>query len=259
MPSILEACEDLFGVSCLYKVLGVEKSARENELKKAYHRVSLKVHPDRVSEDDKQEATQKFQTLGKVYSILSDKDRRAVYDETGEVDDENLAPDDRDWDQYWRLLFKKITVDDIKNFEESYKESEEEKADLKQAYIDGEGDMNYILDNVLCCTIEDEPRFRKLIQGWIKKNEVRAFENFTRENKHKKEARKRKADREAEEAEEMKKELGLGDTTDSLRALILKRGKEREQEADAFLDSLAAKYGGGGSGGKKKSSKKKQK
>lgn len=57
----------------------------------------------------------------------------------------------------------------------------------------------------------------------------------------------------------MKKELGLGDTTDSLRALILKRGKEREQEADAFLDSLAAKYGGGGSGGKKKSSKKKQK
>lgn len=31
MPSILEACEDLFGVSCLYKVLGVEKSARENE------------------------------------------------------------------------------------------------------------------------------------------------------------------------------------------------------------------------------------
>lgn len=39
----------------------------------------------------------------------------------GEVDDENLAPDDRDWDQYWRLLFKKITVDDIKNFEESYK------------------------------------------------------------------------------------------------------------------------------------------
>lgn len=66
------------------------------------------------------------------------------------------------------------------------------------------------------------------------------------------------ANREAEEAEEMKKELGLGDTTDSLRALILKRGKEREQEADEFLDSLAAKYGGGGSGGRKKGSKKKQ-
>lgn len=40
---------------------------------------------------------------------------------TGEIDDENVAPDDRDWDQYWRLLFKKITIDDIKNFEAQYK------------------------------------------------------------------------------------------------------------------------------------------
>lgn len=60
---------------------------------------------------------------------------------------------------------------------------------------------------------------------------------------------------EAEEAEEMKKELGLDDTTDSLKALILKRNKHRVEEMDSFYDSLAAKYGGGSSG-KKKSSKK---
>jgi hypothetical protein len=39
-----------------------------------------------------------------------------------------------------------VTVDDIKNFEKSYRESDEEKADLKQAYLDGEGDMDFILD-----------------------------------------------------------------------------------------------------------------
>ena len=55
-------------------------------VKKAYHRLSLKVHPDRVDEEEKAEATQKFQTLGKIYSILSDEDRRAVYLETGTFD-----------------------------------------------------------------------------------------------------------------------------------------------------------------------------
>ncbi|KAG7171566.1 dnaJ homolog subfamily C member 9-like [Homarus americanus] len=255
MTGLLDSCEELFASQDLYKVLGVESNASDNELKKAYHRVSLKVHPDRVDKDEKQEATQKFQTLGKVYSILCDKDRRAVYDESGEVDDENIAPDDRDWDQYWRLLFKKITVEDIKNFEAEYKESDEELNDLKQAYIEGEGDMEYILQYVLCCTIDDEARFTKIIHRWIKKKEVPNFSNFSNETKRKKETRKRKAAAEAEEAEEMKKELGLGDTTDSLKALILKRGKQREAEMDCFLDSLATKYGGGGSS-KKKSSKK---
>lgn len=41
------------------------------------------MHPDRVKDEEKEIATQKFQTLGKVYSILSDKERRALYDETG--------------------------------------------------------------------------------------------------------------------------------------------------------------------------------
>ena len=54
-------------------------------VKKGYHKVSLKVHPDRVPEEGKEEATLKFQTLGKVYCILSNKEKRAVYDETGKT------------------------------------------------------------------------------------------------------------------------------------------------------------------------------
>ena len=52
-------------------------------VKRAYRRLSLKVHPDRVGKKEKKSATCKFQILGKVYSILSDKEKRAVYDETG--------------------------------------------------------------------------------------------------------------------------------------------------------------------------------
>lgn len=64
------------------------------------------------------------------------------------------------------------------------------------------------------------------------------------------------AAREAEEAEEMKKQLGLGDTEDSLKALILKRGQQRAEEMDSFLDGLAAKYANAGGAGKKKANRK---
>lgn len=55
---------------------------------------------------------------------------------------------DRDWTDYWRILFKKVTVDDIKAFEKSYKGSEEESETLRSAYVDCEGDMDKILEKV---------------------------------------------------------------------------------------------------------------
>ena len=52
-------------------------------MKKAYYKLSLKVHPDKVSDDDKEQATEKFQLLSKLYQILSDEKKRKVYDKTG--------------------------------------------------------------------------------------------------------------------------------------------------------------------------------
>ena len=49
------------------------------------------------------------QILGKVYSVLSDKEQRTLYDELGTVDeDSDVLSQDRDWEAYWRLLFKKV-------------------------------------------------------------------------------------------------------------------------------------------------------
>lgn len=90
-------------------------------VKKAYHKLSLKVHPDRVKEDEKLEATEKFKVLGSIHAILSDKDKRAIYDETKSVDDEDFnVIRDRDWTIYWRTLFKKITEEDIRAYEKEY-------------------------------------------------------------------------------------------------------------------------------------------
>ncbi|KAM5141267.1 dnaJ homolog subfamily C member 9 [Mantella aurantiaca] len=243
MVGLLENCERYFGSSDLYTVLGVRKTAGEAEIRRGYHKTSLKVHPDRVSEDEKEEATLKFQILGKVYSILSEKEQRAVYDEQGIVDEESdVIPQDRDWDEYWRLMFKKITVEDIQAYEDKYKGSEEERADIIQAYVDFEGDMDNIMDSVTLADMDNEPRIREVIQKAIKKKEVPAYDAFVKEPKKKRDQRRKRAMEEAQEAEEVKKELGLGDKEDDLRALIQKKQKTREMELDGFMAQLEAKY-----------------
>ncbi|XP_013385220.1 dnaJ homolog subfamily C member 9 [Lingula anatina] len=241
LMGLLDECQELFGSSDLYEVLGLTKASSASEVKRGYHKLSLQVHPDRVKPREKTLATKKFQALGKVYSILSDKEKRAVYDETGEVDDENDISQDRDWYDYWRLLFAKISVSDIKQFEENYKESEEELNDLKAAYVDYEGDMDEIIDSVLCASVEDEPRFRNILTELIKRKELPSFKKFAKESRAKKDARKRKAQAEAQEAEELASELGL-DKNNSLQALIKKNQQSREEQMGGFLASLEAKY-----------------
>ena len=63
MPTFLETVELQLGSQDLYAVLGVEKSAEEGELRRAYRRLSLRVHPDRAAPEDVDTATEKFQVL----------------------------------------------------------------------------------------------------------------------------------------------------------------------------------------------------
>lgn len=65
-----------------YKVLGVEKSASTDDIKKAYRKLALKYHPDR-NPTDKKRAEEKFKDISEAYAVLSDPEKRKQYDEFG--------------------------------------------------------------------------------------------------------------------------------------------------------------------------------
>ncbi|XP_076301375.1 J domain-containing protein CG6693-like [Lasioglossum baleicum] len=182
MASLLDLCEQYFGGRDFYEVLNISRTATDKQVKKAYHQLSLLVHPDRVEEDVKAEATEKFKVLGRIHSILSDSEKRKIYDQSGQYDEESEEMSMKNWADYWKTLFKKITVEDINNYEKNYKGSEIEIKDLKRAYMDSEGDMDYILETVPFTSCDDEPRLHDIIQGLIEKGEVPEYKAFTEEN-----------------------------------------------------------------------------
>src|SRR5215470_3971080 len=71
-----------------YKILGVKKDAKPDEIKKAYRRLARKYHPD-VNPGDKA-AEERFKQMSEAFDVLSDAKKRAVYDRFGQYS-ENLA------------------------------------------------------------------------------------------------------------------------------------------------------------------------
>ena len=140
----------------------------------------------------------------------------------------------------------------IGGFKRQYQGSEEERIDILNTYRKTKGNMNKLFAEVMMSNpIDDEDRFKTLIDDNIKAGTVEAYDNYLRETASSKKKRRQRAEREAKEAEEHLQDLknegkgrkspkkenekGMGD----LAALIQQRQQGR---AKNFLDDLEAKY-----------------
>ncbi|KAI7741604.1 hypothetical protein M8C21_006899 [Ambrosia artemisiifolia] len=66
-----------------YKILQVDKNAKDDDLKKAYRKLAMKWHPDK-NPNNKKDAEAKFKQISEAYDVLSDPQKRAIYDQYGE-------------------------------------------------------------------------------------------------------------------------------------------------------------------------------
>ena len=84
-----------------YEVIGVDKTADEKEIKKAYRKLAMKYHPD-VSEEEGSE--EKFKEISEAYAVLSDDEKRQRYDQFGHAGMEGYTAED---------FYQNVNFDDI--------------------------------------------------------------------------------------------------------------------------------------------------
>lgn len=220
----------------LYEVLGVARTASQQEIRKAYHRLALQHHPDKNRDDEN--ANEKFQKLQKVVSILGDPEKRALYDQTGCIDDEELSDDAlQNLCNFMRTLYREIKEEDIIEFETKYRGSEQERKDLLEYYTKWKGKMKRVHEFVLCSDPKlDDHRFKDIIDSAISAGELKeskAYRQWAAEvmktkppaNPLKRPSKKRK-----------------GAETDIV-ALVSKNQADRKKRFDSLFSSIVAEYG----------------
>ena len=256
--------EQLSKDDVLYTALGLTRSATAEEIRKAYRKKALTCHPDKFnnkSEKEKETAHVEFQRIGFAYAVLSDEKRKKTYDATGSTAESAFADaDEMGWEAYFETLFTRIDRGALDADKKKYQGSEDEKEDLIEAYKAEKGSLPAILEHIPHATHDDEERLISVVNGLIANGELESTKKWTSTSgdKKAKEKRKKGAAKQAKEAEEAAKELGVwdefygtgkkgkrkadsekdGGNEDGLQALILQRQRQRS----GALDSLADKY-----------------
>ena len=209
----------------LYSLLGIQKSANNIEIRKAYRRLVFLCHPDKNKTDP--DASSKFANISRAYKILSNPDSRKIYDETGEYDEENQGEINiTETLTYFRKIYSPT---DIENFEKKYVESKEEEEDLINFYNENGGDITKILEWIPFSKNEDVTRFIKIYEKLFKKNTLKKNKKF--ENTKDKVQLIKEDAKEAEEAAE---------TMDKLTKQII--ANKRKRNYNEYLDNLKNKY-----------------
>lgn len=205
---------------------------------------------------------------------MSDERRRKRFDLTGSTAEAALEDEDFDWVDFYRDLYSNsVDSDAIEKIKQDYQGSAEEEKDVLEAFDNSRGDMDRVYESVMLSNVlDDDERFRAIIDKAIADGKVEAYKKYTNEPEKKRQMRVKRAQKEAQEAEVLAKELEekkdkktgaksktgkkkKGSDLADLAAVIKQRQTNR---MDSFLERLEAQameHNAGNAKGKKRAAK----
>lgn len=240
-----------------YELLAVSRDATVADIKRAFRRRALSVHPDRNKGEDAHAA---FQHLRHVHDVLVDAEKRAVYDEVGAsgVD----GSDDGGVDAaFWAHASASVTPEDIIKYEAEYPNSSDERHDLKEHFVRFDGKVDAAIDYIPFSSKPDLERFVGVWDALIESGELQNFQAYVgmREKLMERGLKARRAEEKKAKAKSKKLKSNGGSIAKggrsrsgagasmassadaSLVAMIQSRGAGREQAFEKWADSLAAR------------------
>lgn len=239
--------DDMEGINP-YEVLGVDPACEGKDIRRAYHKLCLKYHPDKNTGFRKE-----FDRVQVSYMVLSDSKKKARYDRTGVINLGSGADDaeaeDFDWTDYFRTQFDAISKEMIDKDREEYQGSAEEREDIKKELVALKGDMSKLFEVVIHLefTIEQEKRVFEICQELIDEGEIsdksipkwNTYVLKRDQNVKKMERNRCREEKAAEKVEKERKETGEPDgSLANLQALIAGNANRHR----AAFGAIAAKY-----------------
>ena len=148
----------------LYSLLGVNKTATNDEIRNAYRNLVFLYHPDKNKTDS--DACSKFINISRAYKVLSNKQSRIIYDETGEYEEvgKELTTNHISINDFR----KKVSLEETENYKKKYKNSREEEEDLINFYNQEKGNISNILEAIPYSTNKDIIRYLKIFENLFK-------------------------------------------------------------------------------------------
>jgi DnaJ family protein C protein 9 len=202
------------------------KNSTVAQIKKAFHRLALKHHPDKQPEQTT-ESTAYFLQLSKAYQILSNAQTRAYYDLTGKIEGEECE-NTCNWNAFFQPECR-VTASAIEDLKREYCNSAEEESDLLGFYCEFKGNVTKILECLMFSDAACLPRYREIVSKAVEAGQVKErYERFFDWKETAKAAKKREREQKQVEAEMQK-----------LTQVIALRASKRN---GAFLEHLEAKY-----------------
>ncbi|KAI3647397.1 hypothetical protein MP228_007618 [Amoeboaphelidium protococcarum] len=235
-----------------YEILELKKDSKPSEIdiKSSYRRLALKFHPDKqpstFSKVELIEAEEKFKDINKAYSVLSDPKKRQVYDTTGQVENSLNDANDADWMTYFDQVVTRVSKEELDRYKEQYLNSQEEQQDIQDAYNKCRGDLTLMIELIPFSSFEQEDmeRIVQAVTRMIDDKQLTKTRSWTKtskiDDKKRKSLLKRSA-KEAEEAEQLAKDLGIEKVggEDQLKQLIQSKNKNN---FDALMDGIEKRY-----------------